>query len=234
MPEVVDTIVVEIEARINKLRGEMGQAERIVGQATARMDRATKQGGPFAALGLGKVGGGFARTLTVFQLVRASLDGLTAAAQSNETGWLRALRGAEAFADTLTFGVHKAITDIIVGFTGLEQRAKSAMENIAVQAQQLSGARQRQLAEADVAIAEAVDPVSRAAAERRKSELELSIQASRLSDQGVRRSDVARIVGAERRVSNIDLVRGLFGNVSASQVNDILAAIEKNTRGAPR
>ena len=220
MAEPIDTISVEINARLDALQAQMNQAQRIVDQGVGRMQRSTQERGLF---GFGGLTGGAARALGTFQLVRSAMAGLETAAKSDADAFDRSIEGASAFADTLTFGLHKSLIDTIVGFTGLEQAAKRADDRLKEMQRDLSIANRARAAELALGVAMAQTPQAKALAELTARRAEIDIEAQGLPAGG--RS--ARLIAAERRTAEREAIRSAYGNIqfTESQIPQLLQSI---------
>lgn len=232
----VDQINVLIEVQLSKLRADMARAEVIVDTSAKRMGVSTGAGGVGGAGGLFGLGGlgRFARVLGVFQLVTSGLEGLKTTVEGTGSTWKRVMDGMYAGADRLTFGIHKMLTDSIAGLVewiaGWQGAVRQAEAETMRMGKAMPFARQRDIAEAELGVETAGDPVSRIRARLRLSEARLSGLGQQMLSSGARRGDVDRILDAQRISDRLKAVRDEWHSATPSQAAEYLRSIDNNTK----
>lgn len=231
----VDTIVVEIEARLQQLRSEMNEANRIIAQSTEQMAKTTAQRGPGAII-TGQLRG-LGTAVVGVQGVRGALEGASGAVHLMRGETEAARESFLSMANTVSFGLAGAVQGFIDVLTQADvkiDRINRGIANSFRRQAELTDVIERQRAlEFEIAGVTAITPQQRAAVGLAARRREISAEQIRLEREGTDPTQIGRVIGLETRLAEAQAVRSAFGAVAPESIDRlviVLESIERNTR----
>ncbi len=236
----LDKLTIAIEVQLDKLRAEMGEANRIVGEQLGGIQRTTTQiASPFSSILADAK-----KMIGAFALIRIATVGINAGVETQGSLWTRTRFAITEVLNVLSFGLGGALLKLRNQVTGLTGDARRALRDTRRDLESLNATvelnRRKAGIQFDVLAAFAQGPGEKAAVSLSRARRDSAEEASRLQGLRIGEAKIQAAVGPALLAKEAGIVAGAFGGTSREALEPQLEVLEqiletlRQRVGAPR